>query len=212
MAVDSLTKAAGEDFSFNNSHFKGGASKADVLRMRDEAKKEISNRKTARVNPKKSLSDGVDAEYVATIVKNSLAADLSTMGDQIKDIGVSLFNSQNLFQKNMQDILRNFQTEIANLITTPCTRIHVPQPDQTHTDNTGAGSIPSGNTNPCVPSDIIEEAMQFANVEVLPPRTVFFEKYLACFIFCAQMNDAHLFSRQPRKMLVMEKRVIAARR
>lgn len=43
-----LVKAVEEGFSFCNSHFKGGISKAEVDRMREEGKKETVNRKTAR--------------------------------------------------------------------------------------------------------------------------------------------------------------------
>ncbi|KAG2265957.1 hypothetical protein Bca52824_073036 [Brassica carinata] len=45
--VDNLVKAAREGFSFSNLNFKGGATKADVSRMREEAIKENNNRKTA---------------------------------------------------------------------------------------------------------------------------------------------------------------------
>ena len=86
--VDNLVKAAGEGFSFSNSNFKGGATKADVSRMRDEAINENNNRKTARANWKQPATEGIDAEYVASIVKNRLSADLSNMGDQIKDLAL----------------------------------------------------------------------------------------------------------------------------
>ncbi|CAN6858957.1 unnamed protein product [Brassica oleracea] len=67
--VDNLVKAAGEGFSFSNSNFKGGATKADVSRMRDEAINENNNRKTARANWKQPATEGIDAEYVASIKK-----------------------------------------------------------------------------------------------------------------------------------------------
>ncbi|CAN6933690.1 unnamed protein product [Brassica oleracea] len=59
--VDNLVKAAREGFSFSNSNFKGGATKADVSRMRDEAVKENNNRKTARANQKLPATEGIDA-------------------------------------------------------------------------------------------------------------------------------------------------------
>ncbi|KAL0898287.1 hypothetical protein Bca101_082248 [Brassica carinata] len=79
--VDNLVKAAGEGFPFSNSHFKGGATKADVTRMRDEAKKDNPNRKNARANLKEPVVEGVDAEYIANIFsdweyKPSVASDI----------------------------------------------------------------------------------------------------------------------------------------
>nr|VDC65465.1 unnamed protein product [Brassica rapa] len=76
--VDNLVKAAREGFSFSNSNFKGGATKADVSRMRDEAIKENNNRKTARANRKLPATDGVDAEYVASIKKMEDLMRIST--------------------------------------------------------------------------------------------------------------------------------------
>lgn len=140
--------------------------------MRDEAKKANNNRKTARANLKHSATDTIDAEYVATIVRNSLSRDLGKMCEEIKDLRMSLCNSQNLFQKNMQDILMKFQKEIANSISNPCIRPHVEQPAHTEPVNTGTGSIPSGNTPPFVPDDIIQEAMRFANKESIDPSNV----------------------------------------
>ncbi|CAG7874340.1 unnamed protein product [Brassica rapa] len=163
--VDNLVKAAREGFSFSNSNFKGGATKADVSRMRDEAIKENNNRKTARANRKLPATEGVDAEYVASIVKNSLSADLSNMGDQIKDLALSLCNSQNLFQKKMEDLMRISQKEILDTLTKYCTRSHARPPVDCPPDNTGESNLPERDSNPFVVSDIIQEAMRFANKE-----------------------------------------------
>lgn len=99
--VDKLVKAIEEGFSFSNTHFKGGATNADVIRMRDEAKNENINRKTARANHKHPITDGFDTVCVATIVKNSVSADLSKMGEQIKDLALSLDNSHNLLRNHI---------------------------------------------------------------------------------------------------------------
>ncbi|KAL0898292.1 hypothetical protein Bca101_082253 [Brassica carinata] len=132
--VDNLVKAAGEGFPFSNSHFKGGATKADVTRMRDEAKKDNPNRKNARANLKEPVVEGVDAEYIANI-----------------------------------DILNKSLKEIANSVSGHCTRPHVDQSVQTEDHIAGKGSFPTGNTNPSVASDIILEAMHFANKQSIPP-------------------------------------------
>ena len=67
--------------------------------MHDEAVKENNNRKTARANRKLPATEGIDAEYVASIVKNSLSADLSNMGDQIKDIVCLYATRKTYFRK-----------------------------------------------------------------------------------------------------------------
>ncbi|KAF2533344.1 hypothetical protein F2Q70_00030329 [Brassica cretica] len=136
--VDNLVKAAREGFSFSNSNFKGGATKADVSRMREEAIKENNNRKTA---------------------------NLSNMGDQIKDLALSLCNSQNLFQKKMEDLMRISQKEILDTMTKYCTRSHARPPVDRPPDNTGESNVPGRDSNPFVVSDIIQEAMRFANKE-----------------------------------------------
>lgn len=60
--VENLVKCIEEVFSFSNSHFTGGATKADVIQMRDEAKKENKTCKTARANPKQHVSHAIDAD------------------------------------------------------------------------------------------------------------------------------------------------------
>ncbi|CAN6854210.1 unnamed protein product [Brassica oleracea] len=83
--MDNLVKCIQDGFSFSNSHFTGGVSKADASPMREEAKKkrkENLSRKTAKVNLKQPGADALDADYVATTVKNSVSADLCMMGDQ----------------------------------------------------------------------------------------------------------------------------------
>ncbi|CAN7028336.1 unnamed protein product, partial [Brassica oleracea var. botrytis] len=190
--VDNLVKAAGEGFSFSNSNFKGGATKADVSRMRDEAINENNNRKTARANRKQPATEGIDAEYVASIVKNSLSADLSNMGDQIKDLALSLCNSQNLFQKNMEDLLRKLHKEISDSITKSSTRTHVRQSVDAEPDNTGKAFVPRGDTSSFVASDIIQEAMRVANKETTHTRQETRENMVG--VQRGQSRDEDIFS------------------
>lgn len=140
--------------------------------MRGEAKKDNPNRKNARANLKEPVVEGVDAEYIANIVKNIISAELLKMGEQIKETVLFLRNSQNLFEKNMQDILNKSLKEIANSVTDHCTRPHVDQSVQTEDHIAGKGIFPTGNTNPSVASDIILEAMHFANKQSIPPSNV----------------------------------------
>ncbi|KAJ0262820.1 hypothetical protein HA466_0032930 [Hirschfeldia incana] len=138
--VDNLIKAIEEGFSFSNSNFKGGATTGDANRMREDAKKENLNRQTGKAIQKHSVSDGFNAEHVATLVKNSVAAEVCKIGTEVKDLDLSLGNSQNIFQKNMLSILSNFQNEMVKVINTPCNRPHVLEPVQTQQCNIGTDS------------------------------------------------------------------------
>lgn len=60
--VVDLVKAIEEGFSFCNQHFKGGISKDEVYRMREEGKKETGNRKTARAQHSQPAPGGIDTE------------------------------------------------------------------------------------------------------------------------------------------------------
>uniref|UniRef100_M4DSG1 Uncharacterized protein n=1 Tax=Brassica campestris TaxID=3711 RepID=M4DSG1_BRACM len=125
----------------------GGATKADVSRMHDEAVKENNNRKTARANRKLPATEGIDAEYVASI-------------------------------KKMEDLLRNSQKEILDSMTKYCTCTHARLPVDARPDNTGKSNVPGGDTTSFVVSDIIQEAMRFANKESTHTRQDPLEAYM----------------------------------
>lgn len=50
------------------------------VRKQKKKRKENLSRKTAKVNLKQPGADALDADYVATTVKNSVSADLCMMG------------------------------------------------------------------------------------------------------------------------------------
>ncbi|CAH8369840.1 unnamed protein product [Eruca vesicaria subsp. sativa] len=94
-----------------------------------------------------------------------ISANISNMYDKIKDISLSLRNSQEEFQKKMEDLFRSSLKEITDSITNACTRPHVQQPDQAEQDNSGKESRSGAQTSSCAAADIIEEALRFANKE-----------------------------------------------
>ncbi|KAJ4901874.1 Uncharacterized protein Rs2_15825 [Raphanus sativus] len=164
--VVDLVKAVEEGFSFCNRHFKGGISKDEVYRMREEGKKETGNRKTARAQHSQPAPGGIDTEYVANIVKNCVSAETCKMGHQIKELAASVSNSQNIFQKNMEEMLLNFLKEMEKMITNRSIGPNVqPQPD-----NTAGGSTQMGEKNSVDATDIIHQAMVFANNETSKTR------------------------------------------
>ncbi|KAG2307733.1 hypothetical protein Bca52824_027481 [Brassica carinata] len=110
-----------------------------------------------------------DEDVLVDNLVKAAGEELLKMSEQIKETVLFLRNSQNLFEKNMQDILNKSLKEIANSVSGHCTRPHVDQSVQTEDHIAGKGSFPTGNTNPSVASDIILEAMHFANKQSIPP-------------------------------------------
>ncbi|KAL0886011.1 hypothetical protein Bca101_009994 [Brassica carinata] len=61
--------------------------KSDVIRMREEAVKENNVRKTSKGIVRQHRADGLDADYVASTVKQSVSLDLRRMEEEIKNLG-----------------------------------------------------------------------------------------------------------------------------
>ncbi|KAF8092049.1 hypothetical protein N665_0426s0007 [Sinapis alba] len=160
--VENLVKCIEEGFSFSNYHFTGGATKADVIRMCEEAKKENVSRKSAKTKSQKPVTDAIDADYVANIVKNSVAADLSKMSEQIKDLTKSLTTRQTLMQNKIRDILDHYMWDIRSLINTPCNRPHVIPPHNTQPGIPVCHSSPGDGSLNVDPSNIIQDALRAA--------------------------------------------------
>lgn len=85
------------------------------------------------------------------------------MAQHIKDIAVSMGNSQNLFQKNMQDMFQNFQKEIEEKISTLSRRPIIGEAVHTDHVNTSTANIHAGGGISFDAAGIIENAMRFAN-------------------------------------------------
>ena len=68
--------------------------------------------------------------------------------------------------------MRISQKEILDTMTKYCTRSHARPPVDRPPDNTGESNVPGRDSNPFVVSDIIQEAMRFANKETTHTRQV----------------------------------------
>lgn len=108
-------------FSFYNSHFLGGASVADVNRMRKDAKKETITRKTTKNNVNPTRSDAINAEYVVSLLKSSVSADLCWMEKEIKNLVQALTEYQSQMRSDIQVMFETFQRNIVNSTPTHCT-------------------------------------------------------------------------------------------
>lgn len=109
MLVANLVKCVEDGFAFANSHFTSGATKADVNRMREDGKTgKNRSRKNTKVNLKEPVTDAVEADYVADIVRKSVSAELCKMGEQIKNLGDNLTTSHQLLRTDIQGMFQNF--------------------------------------------------------------------------------------------------------
>lgn len=101
---------------------------------------------------------------VATIVKNIVSAELSAMGEQIKDLAHAFKNSQIRLRDNVRDLLDNFQRDISKLITPPpCGHPHVLPFSEPQQENTLNGRKQTGDKNTLDAGNKIQNAMEFAN-------------------------------------------------
>ncbi|KAH0873574.1 hypothetical protein HID58_070936, partial [Brassica napus] len=140
--VANLVKCVEDGFAFANSHFTSGATKADVNRMREDGKTgKNRSRKNTKVNLKEPITDAVEADYVADIVRKSVSAELCKMGEQIKNLGDNLTTSHQLLRTDIQGMFQNFQRDI-----------------------TKSGATPANANN------IINEAVRFANQHSLQTK------------------------------------------
>lgn len=170
--VDNLVSSIETGFSFSNSHFIGGATKLDVIRMREEGKKEAHPRKSHKLNRNQKPMDPLTAEDVASIVKNTISGDLLMLGEQIKVLGVDLTNSQNLVCTTVKDMLANFQREMVKMISNVPSASVAPQPKPTEQNASSSRIIPTGTSNPIDIGNIILEAMNLANSENISKNKV----------------------------------------
>ncbi|KAJ0250217.1 hypothetical protein HA466_0143920 [Hirschfeldia incana] len=88
-----------------------------------------------------------------------LSADLSNMGVQIKDLALSLCNSQNIFQKKVEDLLGDIHKQISESISKFSTSSPVRQSVGVRTDNTSY-----------VASEIIQEALRYTQNQTTDTR------------------------------------------
>ncbi|KAF8109040.1 hypothetical protein N665_0104s0344 [Sinapis alba] len=161
--VDNLVNSIQEGFSFSNSHFRGGVSKAEVIIMREESKKENLSRKTAKTQAKQPVSDSLDAEYVASLVQKAVSGDLMSMGEQIKNLGVSFLVANDIFRANIETILETFRGEMIKMMTTPCTRPHISPVGNGQTDNLSSSCNRAGGSPLFDAGNIIREAVRYVN-------------------------------------------------
>ncbi|XP_056860028.1 uncharacterized protein LOC108832931 [Raphanus sativus] len=166
--VDNLLTLVDQKYPFKNSSFVGGATTLDVIKMREEAKSEATNRK--KVKPKQTkhtaTSEVIDFESVAAVVKEKMSGDFSRIERQITTLRETFI----IFQKNVLD---QFQLLLRKLEDSN-KRSEAPSSPQPGTCSNGNADVqhaeisrqpchPVGTSTPSFENDIISEAIRFAD-------------------------------------------------
>ncbi|CDY31760.1 BnaA04g16960D [Brassica napus] len=152
--VANLEKCIHDGFSFRKSHFLGGATLADVIRMREEAAKENNTRKKNKRSVNANSSDAADPDYVVSILKSSLSADLCRMEEEIKNLGQMFTKSQSQMRSYIQDMFDTFQRNISNMIPTPSSGRHADPPHAQQAETTFSREKTTTEPNPGAPPNV----------------------------------------------------------
>ncbi|RIA05305.1 hypothetical protein BRARA_K00402, partial [Brassica rapa] len=152
--VANLEKCIHDGFSFRKSHFLGGATLADVIRMREEAAKENNTRKKNKRSVNANSADAADPDYVVSILKSSLSADLCRMEEEIKNLGQMFTKSQSQMRSYIQDMFDTFQRNISNMIPTPSSGRHADPPHAQQAETTFSREKTTTEPNPGAPPNV----------------------------------------------------------
>lgn len=155
-------------YGFSNDCFVGGATIQDVIKMREESKAEIVNRKIAKSKAGTSYQaqDGLDTDLLASIVREKLKDDFQLLHGSISTIQESsngftetiLVNINEVFGM-VQDKARAIKTlsdQISKFTPTPAVATVDSVPPRPKVVNAGTQTIDDS-------TDIIGKAINFAN-------------------------------------------------
>lgn len=167
-SVDNLVKLIEQRYPFYHSAFTGGASRLDVIRLREEAKAEGLQRKNTKSKPGSStqMPAGFDIELVADVVKEKVKEDFTRLNTQISTIGESSLAFQTLVLSNLSQMLAKLYgvTENISSFSVAPPRLHTtccygpPQRDEHPHSTQNAGTKTDVEF-----SSVIAEAIRFAN-------------------------------------------------
>ncbi|KAL0724378.1 hypothetical protein Bca4012_038977 [Brassica carinata] len=117
--VSNMMKLIENRFPFTSKCFVGGSTKLDVIRMREEAKAELLNRKT--VKPKSGLSsqaqDGLDMDLLASMVREKLKEDFQFLHGNISTIHESANAFTETILANISEVYVILQDSVGQIAT-----------------------------------------------------------------------------------------------
>ncbi|KAJ4866799.1 hypothetical protein Rs2_51671 [Raphanus sativus] len=166
--VSNMVGLIEQRYGFSNDCFVGGATIQDVIKMREESKAEIVNRKIAKSKAGTSYQaqDGLDTDLLASIVREKLKDDFQLLHGSISTIQESsngftetiLVNINEVFGM-VQDNARAIKTlsdQISKFTPTPAVATVDSVPPRPKVVNAGTQTIDDS-------TDIIGKAINFAN-------------------------------------------------
>lgn len=131
--VRSIVKLIEDCYPFSHVFFKGGASKSDVERMREETRSEAELRKTSKQKSNSSSGGDVDAESIAASVKARLSGDLNRLSDELSRVGAdvshmgtelntyvgALSTFETSILSKVEQMMKTFMADLLKLVSTP---------------------------------------------------------------------------------------------
>lgn len=170
--VNNLVRWISEGYPCCPSQFVGGASTADVIRMREDAAKENNPHKSSKGIGRQPRADNLDPDYVSSIIQKTISADLSRIGEEIKNLGQTVTNSHNLMRGYVQDMFVSLRRDLETLIPTMSARTVFGTPQVPHPDTPVTRKQTSTGGHPVDMRLIIEDAICFANQTISEPANV----------------------------------------
>ncbi|KAF8094012.1 hypothetical protein N665_0372s0018, partial [Sinapis alba] len=113
--VDNLIKLIEGSYDFSNQMFTGGASKVDVIRMREEANAEAVVRKTKKQKTPIRVSDSLDPDYIVAIVKATMKEDMKRLEAEVGRLNESFSHFQSTLIANVEKMLETIKSDIATV-------------------------------------------------------------------------------------------------
>ncbi|KAF8084757.1 hypothetical protein N665_0703s0012 [Sinapis alba] len=113
--VDNLIRLIEGRYDFSNQMFTGGASKVDVIRMWEEANVEAVVRKTKKQRTPIQVSDSLDPDYIAAVVKASMKEDMKRLEAEVGRLNESFSHFQSSFVANVEKMLETIKSDITTV-------------------------------------------------------------------------------------------------
>ncbi|KAG2254183.1 hypothetical protein Bca52824_084319 [Brassica carinata] len=171
--VENLLTLVEHKYPFKNASFVGGVTTLDVIRMREEAKTEATNRKTVKPKQTKhtTTSEVIDFESVAAVVKEKMSGDFSRIERQISTLSETFLTFQNNVLDKLQLLLHKLEdSNVRSGVPSSsqpgtCSNVNV---DVHQAEISRQTLHPVGNKTAFSENEIISEAIRFANQSTSP--------------------------------------------
>lgn len=166
--VCNMVNLIDQQFPFHNACFSGGVSRIDVSKMREESKQDLVNRKTAKTKSATfaQLEDGVDAEWLASIVRDKVKQDILVVVGEIATLKESLNSLKSTILNEMVELSGKLEENVLKIAALSSDirelAVAAPQPPAATSDPRRSHVDSSTQTNADT-TTIIKDAIHFVN-------------------------------------------------